>query len=544
MARPTSIAAGLAILLLALLVRAPGLTAGRPYIHYVDEGYLLHPVTRMLRNGDWDPRSYFYPPLPAVTVAAAVRLYAPLHPHRHDGRSLRDDLSPDSPPRYDILEPFELLVLGRGLCLLAGLGLVALTGLYARRLAGPAAGFFAAFLAALVPALALRGANATVDPYAAFFALACFFFADRVRTSSRPGVEAALAGLMAGFAFTSKYPAVAVAAGAALIILLGERSWREKVRLLAFTAAGAVAGAVAAMPALVLRPREVWQAIELVARFYRRLSPAPLWKQALVRAEWDLPYEHPELGTAFLLLAAAGALLGLRDRRLARTVAGWLLVCAISLTFVLSQGFQPFRNVLPLVPLVCVAVSFVFIEIRTRLVHPHWVDAAAVLLVLAGFGLPLAGHARERMRLVDSRVQAVDWLAARVQPGDTVLVAAELAFLPSELERLKCRVLVRRWNQAVSLLDRQRPEYVVAGRLRRQRGATVNAARHELLRRFYDVRARFGEAPRPRLWHGNRKAVFVMRRQSFTPTPMAPARPSPTRSPAADRPAGRDRAGR
>lgn len=522
MARTTAIVAGLAILLLALLVRTPGLTAGRPYIHYVDEGYLLHGVTRMLRNGDWDPRWYSYPPLPALTIAAAARLYAPFHPLRHGGGTLRDDLSPDPRPYYDILEPFEILVLGRGLTLLAGLGVVVLTGLYARRLAGLAAGFFAALLAALVPALAIRGVNATVDPFAALFALACFYFADRVRTSSRPAVDAALAGLMAGFAFTSKYPAVAAAAGAGLIFLLGERSVREKVRLLALAAVVAVAGTVAAMPALVLRPREVWEMIERQATFYRNPSPAPLWKQALVRAEWDLPYERPELGAVFLLLAAAGVILGLKDRRLARTVAGWLVFGAVSLAFFLSQGFQPFRNILPLVPLACVAVSFVFAEIRKPLGRLPWsgwprlLDAAAVLLVLAWFGLPLANAARERTRLVDSRVQAVDWLAARVKPGDTVLVVSELAFLPSELDRLKCRVLVRRWDRAVSMAGRRRPEYVVAGRLRRIGGAAVNAARHALLRSRYDLPARFGEEvtiARPGLWHGNRQVVFVMQRR-------------------------------
>lgn len=507
--------AGVAILLLALLVRAPGLTAGRPYIHYVDEGYVLHPVTRMLRSGDWDPHSYFYPPLPSTLVAAAASLYAPLHPLRHGGRSLRDDLSPDPPAYYDILEPFELLVLGRGLCLLAGLGLVVLTGLYARRLSGPAAGFFAAFLAAFVPALVIRGANATVDPFAALFALACWFFADRVWTSSRPGADAALAGLMAGFAFTSKYPAVVAAAGAGLIFLLGEQTVREKVRLLALLAAGALSGAVATMPALVLRPREVWHAIEYLGDFYRRRTSPPLWKQALVRAEWDLPYEHPELGAAFLLLAAAGVLLGLRDRRLAKTVAGWLLAGAVSLIYFLSQGFQPFRNVLLLVPLACVAVSFVFVEIRRRLARPRWADAAAVLLVLAYFGPPLAVHARERAGVVDSRVQAVDWLAAHVKPEDTVLVMADLPVLPSEVGRLKCTVLVRGWDQAQAVIGRRHPEFVLSGRPKRREGARGTAGQRELLRRLYDLRVRFGtpEAARRGQWHGNQKVVFVMQRR-------------------------------
>jgi len=52
----------LAILLVAAAVRLPSLTAGYPYINYVDEGNFLYPVSEMLRLRRWEPGRYLYHP--------------------------------------------------------------------------------------------------------------------------------------------------------------------------------------------------------------------------------------------------------------------------------------------------------------------------------------------------------------------------------------------------------------------------------------------------------------------------------------------------
>src|SRR5215213_1603237 len=192
----------IAVLLLAAAVRAPSLTAARPYINYVDEGNYLHVSARMIRDGRWIPDDFMYPSLPITAVAAAARAYGPIYRIRHEGRSLPSDVLTGHGGYYDVLEPFEILLLGRILDFLAGLGIVLVTGLLARRVArfesNTRAGLLAAFTAALLPALVARGGIATVDPYATLFVIACLFFTDRARTSDRPGREALLAGAMAG----------------------------------------------------------------------------------------------------------------------------------------------------------------------------------------------------------------------------------------------------------------------------------------------------------------------------------------------------------
>lgn len=516
--RRLTVLAGLAILLLAALLRAPSLTAGRPYVNYVDEGNYLHPVARMLREGAWDPRWYMYPQLPVTLAAAAARLYAPFHPLRHDGRTFRQDLSVGR-VTYDLLEPFELLLAGRFLSFLAGLGVVALTGLYGRRLLGTPSGLFAAFLAAWLPALVVRGGIATVDPWSALFAMACFLFADRLRTSGHPR-EAFLAGAMAGLAFASKYPAVLAALGAGLILLLGERPWRDRLRLLAIGGAGTVAGMLVGMPALLRDPKEVALAIHRQNELYTNLPPTPrLWEQAILRAEWDLPYDHPELGLPFLLLAAAGAVLALRDRRLAKTVAGWLLFLGISVALYLPKSFQAFRNLLPHVPLLCLLVAVLHARLRERLARrPVWADAGAVLLVLALFGRPVAEWSWKRAQLADSRREAVEWLMEHGEQKSTVLALRELGFVRSDLRRLegKAKVVQRRWPQSETAIRNRRPRFLLLGRLAQKEGRPVDTAQHPVVRRGYELRARFGEIMTPApssWWKGNRQVVYVFEKR-------------------------------
>jgi 4-amino-4-deoxy-L-arabinose transferase-like glycosyltransferase len=514
--RRTFALAGLAILLLAAVLRAPSLTAARPYINYVDEGNYLHPVVRMLREGTWDPRWYMYPQLPTILAAGAARLYTPFHPLRHAGQTFQEALSPGSAV-YDLLEPFELLFAARFLSFLAGLGVVALTGLYGRRLLGAPAGLFAMFLAAWLPALVIRGGIATVDPWAALFCLACFYFADRLRTSAAPGREAFFAGAMAGLAFASKYPAILAAGGAGLTLLLAERPWREKLRPLAIGGAGVLAGMIAGMPAIVVHPKDVAVALLRQNQLYTHLAPtARLWEQAILRAEWDIPYEHPELGLLFLLLAAAGTLIALRDRRLAKTAWGWLLFLGVSLALYLPKSFQPFRNLLPHVPLLCLLVAVLYARVREGLARRVWADAGAALVVLALFGRPVVEWTTQRAALADSRRQALEWLLEHRQTGESVLVLRELAFVQSDLGRLQGVVPQRRWPQSVEAIRKRLPQFLVLGRLQRKDGGTLDAAEHPAVRRGYALRARFGEATTvfdPIWWKGNQQVVYVFERK-------------------------------
>lgn len=283
---------------LGFVLRALPLTAARPYIAYVDEGNFLHSAFRLVKEGGWDPRSYLYPQFPVLAVVAAARVVDPIY-RSVRGRSLRDRI-PAQIELYDELEPFALLLIARCMSLALGLGTVALTGLLAMRLAGPRAGAAAALLAAVAPALVLRGSIATVDPYATIFVLSCLYFTDLTRTWPRAGLASFLAGAMAGGAFASKYPSVVVIAAFGVTTLLQRIAWRERLRRLCLSGLGLLVGAALAMPALLEHPGDVNDAIARQSNFYAQHVSPPLWKQAFLRAEWDIPYENAELGFVFL----------------------------------------------------------------------------------------------------------------------------------------------------------------------------------------------------------------------------------------------------
>ena len=489
--------------------------AARPYIAYVDEGNFLHPVVGMLRAGGWDPGVYLYPQLPGTLVAAAVRLYAPVYRVRH-GRSLDGVLS--GPPEvYDRLEPYALLRIARAIDVLLGMGTVVLAGLLARRVAGPCAGAAAAWLAALAPPLVLRAPIATVDSAATFLVTLCLWATARVGTSASPRRLALLAGTAAGGAFASKYPSILVAAAPVATILASRRVFAEKARRIALVAAGAAAGAALAMPAVLLRTRDVIGAIRFQGQAYGTIpSGAPLWRQAFVRAEWTLTYQHPELGVAFVAAAVVGLILVLGGRETSPVGWGWAAFAVLSLALYGSQKFQPFRNLMPLVPVACAAAAAAFVRARARLIEPRWLDAGALACVAALWGAPLLVHAWDRARLVDSRRQAVDWVAARAAPDTRTLVVRDLGILDSELARLPGRKDVRPWNEADAAVRELAPDVVLAGVQLFPAGAPEDAAHAAWARAGYSLRARFGSHPTVPLagwWHGNDEIVDVFERR-------------------------------
>jgi hypothetical protein len=524
---------GLAVLLAALAARLPALTAGLPYMSYVDEGHVLHHVSYLLDRRTWEPDTYSYPSLPFYLVAGAAQAWSPVYAALH-GRALRADLSPAPPEEYDLLEPPDLIVIGRLVTLAFSLGLVALTGLLVRRLAGSQAGLFAAWLAALTPALVARSAIVNVNPMAAFFVMAALLFAERALLGDRPRRDAILAGLMVGLAGATKYPAALVCLPVALAVCLAPAAWPERLRRLVLAGGAAVAAALAAMPALILRTRAVLAGLRGVVSVYEIQEQGSYWAQAVHRAEWDLPLEHPELGIVFLLLAVAGLAVGLRERRWSPAVAGWLLFGIATGLLVSPYKFRAFRNLLALVPPACALVALLYAWLRQRTVRRRWLDLAAAMLPLLLFAPALLEYGRTQWNQEDSREQAVRWLARHAQPTDRLLVAEELVILPSRIASLPGEVRVLPWPRMRDRVIQRRDHYLVLAKLVRSNGRPrIPAGLLAWTLVNYKIVAQFGGEPvsPERTWyHGNQRAVYILKRVPRT-------RPlSPFRAPAAQTP--------
>jgi hypothetical protein len=108
---------------------------------------------------------------------------------------------------------------------------------------------------------------------------------------------------------------------------------------------------------------------------------------------------------------------------------------------------------------------------------------------------------------VDSRVRAREWLQRHTSAADRVLVAADIAFLPTELRRIHAHIVTVAAKTRLQAPDPAQFGYIVVGSVA-QSGVDWIAPGWKLV-------ASFGNAPTPTtpaVWRGNDEAVRIFRR--------------------------------
>ncbi len=301
-----------------------------------------------------------------------------------------------------------------------------------------------------------------------------------------------------------------------LNLLLAQRTWQVRMRTAVLAAVAAVVASVVTMPALLLKPNAVVAAWRAELGAYASKIQGSFWGQAISRAEWDLPLDHPEVGLVFVILAVAGLLVVLADPRLSRRVWSWVAYGIVLLLVTSRVSFRPFRNLLPLAAIGCVLVGTLIARLRARASRPILVDLGALAVVAVSMAVPSIDYARTLWHYPDSRAEAVDWLVKATSDGDTVLLVEEMVFLPGDLARLQAETVVLPWADVQAYLREQTPDYVVAGELRSDSEPLVALHTAPELAQEYEMRATFGTGPtpagKPNRWRGNRQLVVVMAR--------------------------------
>ena len=457
----------LTVLIGATFLRFAPIAASLPYIDYIDEGYALHQSIDLLNRRTLDTGWYGYPSLPPYLTAGSFILVGPIYRYFH-GHGFRRDLPPETgrPPTsgydYDQISPPELILAGRFVTAALSVATVLLAGIVARKLQGRLAGVLALLLAAASPALVLRGSNLIIDTFATFFVLLTLYFCEQFRSNKiRIVAFVAAAGFAAGLAFASKYTAgavfVAVLAG---VWMLPERN-KVRMRLTLWATAGLLVGIVAGVPATILHWRSVVRDIAGVAAHYRIIDSKPGYFGQAVG--------NLELGWLVVLAGCVGLVLMVRQKSTRSTIVGWCLFAATLLAPLIGKPFQPFRNVLPLVPPFCIAAAIAFAALihwaRREAHSPLRLIAAIVLAGAAVLSTALACFRPIEYRMThrDSRLQAIDWLQQNAAKGERVLGVRELAILPAEWKRLDANTTVVPWCEALDLLERNQFDYVVTG---------------------------------------------------------------------------------
>lgn len=513
----------LLLLLVAALLRLAPIGGSLPYIDYVDEGYPLQQAIHILNRRTLDTGWYGYPSLPAYLTAAAFMAWNPVYRNVH-GHSFRNDLPREADPRmtagynYDLIAPPELIVAGRLVAVALSIGTVALAGAIAFKMRGRLAGLLAMLIAGVCPALVLRGSNLITDTFATFFVLLTLSLCEQLRLNkARIAALAGTAGLAAGLAFASKYTAGAVFVPVLAGIWMLPKTKRVRLRLVVGATAGLFLGILAGAPATIFHWRSVVRDVAVLAGNYRIIDSKPgYFGQAVAGLE---------LGWFVALAGCVGLVLMLRQKSTRPAVVGWCLLAATLLAPLLGKPFQPFRNVLPLVPLFCIAAAIAFaalinwarLESHSTLRGPATIVLVGAAVISTGLGSlrPL----QHRMTHRDSRLQAIDWLQHQTTGRQRVLGVRELAILPAEWKRLTAATTVVSWCEALELLEREQFDFVVTGdfdprHLPDPSAASVCLARWKEKQAALTATAEFGSGPAfivPYLWHTNDERVVILR---------------------------------
>ena len=512
-----------AVMVVAVGLRVAPLRAGLPYTDYIDEGYAMSQVMDHLNTQSIHCRWYGYPTVTSYLIASAAELAAPIYRAVH-GRGLRGDIPNDAQRYlplgldYNLVAPPELIIVGRAVIVIASLLTVVLAWRLGLLIGGRTTGVIAMLLTAVCPALVTRSSNVIVDTMATLFALLALFLAERMRQrftgAALPWRDVALAGIAAGLALSSKYTVGAVFVAVAVSIALAPAAFSRKLQALAIAGVCAAAAALAANPAFILHPEIIRHDMSQTSTLYGMLRSSPGYLGAAIAAkEVGLPLVSAGLGGLVLMLVA-------RPTRV--TAVAWLAFAIVLLIPLVRLNFQPLRNLLPLVPPLCVAAA-VLLTLPSHLAFSARAPLALrrVLLsgaiVLAAFcAISSARQIRERAAHTDTRVAIVDWIRANVAPDARLLAIGELAVLPAEWSRTGRQIDIVPWLDALNVLEHERFDYII--------GAEMNIAHttepewRPHLERWnahvagLEPAVTFGEVPNPvypYLWRTNHQRIII-----------------------------------
>ena len=516
------------LIALAALLRLGPIASGLPYSDYIDEGHVLHPVIGILESKSFDSSIYTYPPLTSYLTVAAIKGYAPFYRifHHHslwEDLPSEQDFHTDLGDHYDLLTPPEIIWLGRLVVAFLSLGTVIIAGALAKLLGGPRAGFLAILFTAVCPALVSRGSNVIIDTPATFFVLTTFYFCQRLQlfTASHKSAMrrgAAFAGLAAGLAFGAKYTVGSVFAAVLVTILTRPLAKKSKAILVMIAFAGWFTGIFCGVPGAILHPGKIVNEVLGVARAYQTIQSADgYWSAAISR--W-------EIGIPLIIMGLTGISWMFWKTATRPTATAWITFALLLLLTVGWSSFQPFRNLLSLVPPLCIASALLCHQLAEYLEHPHHrlplascFASGAILVVALSLAWSSGRHLQLRTSRIDTRVRAIDWLQQHALKDQTVLAIRELSFSPLEWKRIVARATVVPWFAAYDLLERQRFDYIVTGEFDLRYASDPNAwaayrNRWQEKISALSLQADFGALPTPvvpYLWRTNDERIVILK---------------------------------
>ena len=209
---------------------------------HVDEGHVLHQTIDAFNNRSLDVYWYGLPALPAYCAGATLLSYGRLY-HHFDGHRFQKDLPHERD--FPTSKSNTIYRTGRTNCRRPDSDIVhehrerdssgKFRGKIGQRSCRPHGDASSGGMSGARD----RASIVIVDTFATFFVLVVLYICARIQAEASKPVwrDVALAGLAAGLAFASKYPAATVGMAVITTILILPVPWRRRLRLF-FPAAG------------------------------------------------------------------------------------------------------------------------------------------------------------------------------------------------------------------------------------------------------------------------------------------------------------------
>ena len=418
------------VVLIGLWLRAPRIGEGMPYFYHADEANHFYRAVRMLQTNDYHPY-YFLKP----TLCFYVRMPAIAGGFLWSAREgeigrieeiVRRDENDPTGILWTASHP-RIVMWARSVGTLFSLVMILATyGITRRVVASPWPAVLAALLVACAPFLIRESSIVAVDTLMAGFCLLCVWLSLRVMEDPTAG-RAALAGLAAGLAVTSKYNGLPIVAAPLLACLLSGRcNLRAVAVALGFSAAGFVIGT----PYALLYVSDFLNGMAQEIVHYGILGHG----NATVEPGW--PHAQRYLGrmlrsgggVALTVAGIAGAGIMLATRWRAALVV--LVFPAGFLALMLSQRVFAFSNMLVTPPFFAIAavcaVQLLF-QYRSRLPRAAGLALAPACVVVMAAQPTLRSLDERREALTpESRHLASAWLLEQTEPAPETAMAVEL----------------------------------------------------------------------------------------------------------------------
>ena len=403
------------VLAIALWLRLDGVRWGFPALYDPDEPVFEMTALHLFRDQTLNPGWFGHPGSTTIYTLAAINAGVLGWGHL---TGVYPDAHALAAAAY--LDPGVIFEPGRLFIVFCGVACVALTFVIGRALGGQAVGLLAAALLALDPTHIHYSQIIRTDMHASVFLLGAMAFTVAVARRGRMR-DYALAGVFAGLACATKWPAALVIASPLMAGLLRmERdTWRRDARGMLLAVGTMAAATVLASPYLVIDHATV------VRNLTGELAPAHLGATGhgwFGNIAWYAanPLAH-SVGWLGIALAVVGAMVACRNRAAAAAMAGPVVFVAA----IATQQLVWARWIVPVLPAIAilVALGLVWLTGQARRLAGVWPAGllAAGLLALVMVPMAARGQADAAERHTDTRALATAWLHAHAAPDASVV---------------------------------------------------------------------------------------------------------------------------